>query len=153
MMGCWRLHRVAGFVSIIIVALCLMVGCDVSENRVVYKDVNVREWDESATIAFTHDGKPRRCDIDILLHVNRDFDARQCAFEISTITPDSLRYAESVTIPISEMQLSETEHFFDVCIPYRRDVGIDKNGEYKIIILPLVPLSDVEAVGVNFQLK
>lgn len=152
-MKCWHLHRVAVSVSIIVVALCLMVGCSVPENRVVYKDVNVREWNEGATIALTHDGKPRRCDMDILLHVNSDFDARQCAFEISTIAPDSLRYSESVILPISEAQLSETEHFFDVRIPYRRDVEFAKNGEYNIVITPLAPLSNVEAVGVNFQLK
>lgn len=152
-MVCCRLHRMASFVSIIVVALCLMVGCNLPENRVVYKDVNVGKWDESATIVFTHEGKPYRCDMDILLHVNSGFKVQRCAFEISTITPDSLRYTESVTVPISEAQLSKTEHFFDISIPYRRDVDMDKNGEYKIVISPLVPLSDVESVGVNFQLK
>ena len=152
-MECCRLHRVVNFVSIIMVALCLMVGCKLPENRVVYKDVNVGVWDEGATIVFTHDGKPCRCDMDILLHVNRGFKAQRCAFEISTITPDSLRYTEDVAVLISEAQLSETKYLFDISIPYRRDVDMDKNGEYKIVISPLVPLSDIESVGVNFQLK
>lgn len=133
--------------------LCLLVGCAVPENRVVYKDVNVGTWQQSATIEFSYSEEPRCSDVDLLLHVNRNFRPCDLGFEVTVITPDSLRYTEQIFISATMLPPMVTDRMEDIKIPYRRDMELAKKGEYNIVITPLAPLSDVEAVGVNFQLK
>ncbi len=151
-MICFDRHRIVHLMGILIVGVSLMVGCTMPDNRVVCRDVNVGSWHEPMTISFSNE-EARHCDIDLLLHVNSEFKVQQCEFEIETLTPDSLRYVERVSMPVMKEQLLPTGHLFDITLPYRRNVELAKNGEYNITITPLIPLSNVEAVGVNFQLK
>lgn len=149
----WCRNRVVCFRGAAFAVLFLLVGCAMPYNRVFYQDVNVMTWQQRAVITFSYDEEPRYGDMDLLLHVNGDFEPRDLNFEITVISPDSLRYTECISVPQPVRHAATSDHVEDIKIPYRQDVELAKRGEYTVEIMPLTPLSGVESVGVNFQLK
>ncbi|MBR3775393.1 MAG: hypothetical protein IKL12_04720 [Alistipes sp.] len=105
------------------------------------------------TVTYNNtDTTPLR-DLNVTLHINRHFTASDIALEITTLTPDSLRYTESITLPIEAEWPGNNTMAIDVELPYRRDVHFSHEGEYSIILRPLQSLQGVEAAGINFQTK
>ena len=92
-------------------------------------------------------------DLDVTLHINRRFEAQSVALEITTLTPDSLRYSESVTLPVRVRWTSNRAKTTDIEIPYRRDVHFAHKGVYHISLRPLQDVVGVEAAGITFQTK
>ena len=133
--------------------LLLFVQCRTTECNVVMEDVDINDWSEETTVSYTNKQTANNYDLNIVLHVNRRFTAKQLEFEITTMTPDSLRYSEQVTLPVSLSWENPTAVTTDIELPYRRDVTLRCEGEYTMVITPRQSIVGVEAAGINFQMK
>lgn len=133
--------------------LLLFVQCRTTECSVVMEDVDINDWSEETTVSYTNKQTANNYDLNIVLHVNRRFTAKQLEFEITTMTPDSLRYSEQVTLPVSLSWENPTAVTTDIELPYRRDVTLRCEGEYTMVITPRQSIVGVEAAGINFQMK
>lgn len=134
-------------------AIVLLTQCRVSENNVVMADVDINDWNEEASISYTNKQTESNYDLSIMLHVNRRFKAKELELEITTMTPDSLRYSERVTLPVRFSWEQTSSATSDIDIPYRQSVTLRCEGVYKMVITPLQSIVGVEAAGVNFQMK
>lgn len=151
-------NRVVYRCVVVLAIAFVLAGCGMPDNVVRYTDVNVVEWQEEAVVEYENEydnksDEARLCDMDMLFHVNRHFVADTLDVRITTITPDSLRYTERLYIPVRVEWSKATEYSADVLVPYRRNVTFDKQGVYVIGIEPVVAVSGVESVGINFQMK
>ena len=135
------------------VTLLLFTQCGSTECSVVMQDVDIDGWTEEATLTYTNKQTELNYDLSVVLHVNRRFTAQQLELEITTMTPDSLRYSEQVTLPVSFSWESPTDITCDVELPYRQNVALRCKGEYKMVITPQQSVEGVEAAGMNFQMK
>ena len=145
--------RAIGKILLSVVTLLLFVQCRTTECSVVMEDVNINDWSEETTVSYTNKQTANNYDLNIVLHVNRRFEAKQLEFEITTMTPDSLRYSEQVTLPVSLSWENPTAVTTDIELPYRRDVTLRCEGEYTMVITPRQSVVGVEAAGINFQMK
>lgn len=144
-----RLHPIAAAA----IAILLMVQCRVVENTVVMEDVDVRSWTDAATVKYINDDTTTLRNLSVTLHVNRLYDSKEIALEISTMTPDSLRHTEQVVMPAAADWPSEIATTTDIEIPYRESVRFRCKGEYVVRITPRKEVVGVEAAGINFQSK
>lgn len=135
------------------VTLLLFVQCRTTECSVVMEDVDINDWSEEATLSYTNKQTELNYDLSVVLHVNRRFKAKQLELQITTMTPDSLRYTEQVTLPVSFSWESPTAVTTDIELPYRQDVALRCKGKYKMVIAPQQSVVGVEAAGINFQMK
>jgi hypothetical protein len=135
------------------VTLLLFTQCGSTECSVVMQDVDIDGWTDEATLTYTNKQTENNYDLSVVLHVNRRFKAKQLEFEITTMTPDSLRYSEQVTLPVSLSWENPTAVTTDIELPYRRDVTLRCEGEYTMVIAPRQSIVGVEAAGINFQMK
>ena len=134
-----------------VVALLLFTQCRMAECTVVMEDVNINNWCNEVSVSYTNNDTEHNYDLSLMLHVNRRFTAKQLDVEIITMTPDSLRYGERVSLPVNYKWESPTTPMTDVAIPYREDVHLRCKGEYKVTITPLNDVVGVAAAGINFQ--
>lgn len=136
-----------------LMAVTMFTQCRVAESSVAMRDVSIDGWTEPVTVSYNNtDPTPLR-DLNVTLHINRRFNAETIALEITTFTPDSLRYSESVTLPIKETWPNAKATTMDIKLPYRQDVHFGHEGEYIMILRPLQSVVGVEAAGINFELK
>ena len=135
------------------VTLLLFVQCRTTECSVVMEDVDINDWSEEATLSYTNKQTENNYDLSVVLHVNRRFTAKQLSLEITTMTPDSLRYSEQVTLPVNLSWENPTAVTTDIELPYRQDVMLRCEGEYTMVIAPQQSVVGVEAAGINFQMK
>ena len=136
-----------------VVTLLLFAQCRTTECSVVMEDVDINDWSEETTIAYTNKQTENNYDLNIVLHVNRRFKAKHLELEITTMTPDSLRYSEQVTLPVNLTWDDKTTVTTDLLLPYRQDVTLRCKGEYTMVIAPRQSIVGVEAAGINFQMK
>ena len=142
--GCFRILLSA-------VAIFAFVQCGVTECEVVMTDVDAQCWDDSATISYQNSNTDVQRNLSVMLHINRHFDSNDIALEITTCTPDSLRYSEKVLLPIKVEWANGVVDATDVELPYRRGANLRHKGEYKITITPKHPVKGVVAAGINFN--
>ena len=136
-----------------VLAIVLLSSCGVGESVVAMGDVSLEGWNEPVNITYDNSDTSTLLDMDVTLHVNRRFEASSIALEITTLTPDSLRYSESVTLPVRMRWTSNRAKTTDIALPYRRDVHFAHEGEYYISLRPLQNVVGVEAAGITFQMK
>ena len=139
-------------ISVILCCIALLTACNTQPDRVVMSDVNVAAWHEMATLTFQNKAI-ERCDMNVILHVNRHLSANEIALLITTFTPDSLRHTEQVTLPVEFTWSQPTATSADVELAYRRNVELKHKGEYIFQITPIESIKGVEAVGINFHDK
>ena len=53
------------------------------ENTVVMEDVDVRSWTDAATVKYINDDTTTLRNLSVTLHVNRLYDSKEIALEIS----------------------------------------------------------------------
>ena len=136
-----------------IIAMLVFVQCRTEQSAVAMGDVSIDGWDNPITVTYKNTEADRLCDLGVTLHINRRFATDSVALEITTLTPDSLRYSEVVTLPAKAEWPSKQSTTMDIAIPYRHDVRLMHEGEYYIILRPLQSIEGVEAAGINFQTK
>ena len=134
-----------------VVALLLFTQCRMAECTVVMEDVDINNWCNEVSVSYTNNDTEHNYDLSLVLHVNRRFAAKQLDVEIVTMTPDSLRYSERISLPVNFVWDNPTMPMKDVAIPYRQDVHLRCKGEYKVTITPLNDVVGVAAAGINFQ--
>ena len=130
-----------------------LTQCHVAESPVAMGDVSIDGWTEPVTVSYKNVNPDALRDLNVTLHVNRRFKAQNITLEISTFTPDSLRYQESVTLPVKAQWPNTKATTIDIALPYRRDVRFSHEGEYTMILRPLQSVVGVEAAGINFEMK
>lgn len=136
---------------IAVATLLLFVQCRTTECTVEMEDVDINGWSDEITLSYTNDDTTTNYDLSLMLHINRRFAAEQVEVEIITMTPDSLRYGERVSLPVNFEWESPTTPMCDIALPYRKDVHLRCKGEYKMTITPLQSITGVAAAGINFQ--
>ena len=134
-----------------VTSILLCVQCGIAEYEVVMTDVDSHNWEDSATITYENSDTEQSRSLAIMLHVNRQFEADGVELEITTFTPDSLRYSEKVALPVDIVWPNRVVDATDVELPYRRGVNLRHKGEYKITITPRQPIKGVVAAGINFK--
>ena len=136
-----------------IAAISLLVQCRAEQRMsVAMDDVSIDGWDNPITVTYTNTDQDALCDLGVTLHVNRRFTSQEIELEITTLTPDSLRYSEVVTLPAKAEWPSKQSTTMDIAIPYRHDVRLMHEGEYYIVLRPMHSIEGVEAAGINFQI-
>ena len=140
-------------VAVAIIAMLVFVQCRTEQSAVAMGDVSIDGWDNPITVTYKNTEADRLCDLGVTLHINRRYATDSVALEITTLTPDSLRYSEVVTLPAKAEWPSKQSTTMDIAIPYRHDVRLMHEGEYYIILRPLQSIEGVEAAGINFQTK
>ena len=140
-------------VAVAIIAMLVFVQCRTEQSAVAMGDVSIDGWDNPITVTYKNTEADRLCDLGVTLHINRRYATDSVALEITTLTPDSLRYSEVVTLPTKAEWPSKQSTTMDIAIPYRHDVRLMHEGEYYIILRPLQSIEGVEAAGINFQTK
>lgn len=139
---------------VLCVAMALgFVQCRRVDNQVITRDVDIRAWEERVELEFDHGRQSTQCDMDIVLHVNRAFEQREVAFEITLFTPDSLSYSERVISEVDVEWGNAARYNTDVAIEYRRDIRLDREGVYRVAIRPLQTMAGVESAGINLRMK
>ena len=136
-----------------ILSVILLGSCRTTESVVAMGDVSIDGWGEPVSVTYYNSDTSSPLDLDVTLHINRRFTAPSIALEITTFTPDSLRYSESVTLPVRVRWPSNRAKTTDIALPYRRDVHFAHKGEYHISLRPLQDIVGVEAAGITFQMK
>lgn len=139
--------------AVAIIAMLVFVQCRTEQSAVAMGDVSIDGWDNPITVIYKNTEADRLCDLGVTLHINRRYATDSVALEITTLTPDSLRYSEVVTLPAKAEWPSKQSTTMDMAIPYRHDVRLMHEGEYYIILRPLQSIAGVEAAGINFQTK
>lgn len=137
-------------IPVLTAASLLLTQCRMVECNVKVVDVDTRLWSEKATVTFVNGDTTSMRDMNVMLHVNRTFEAERVQLEIGMLTPDSLRYCERVTLPV-DIEWGVNQQYIDVELPYRRNVHLAHEGEYIISLTPVTAVSGVEAAGINFQ--
>lgn len=133
-----------------IVATALFTQCRMAECDVMIVDVNAGMWDDKATLTLVNNDTAAMRDLDLILHVNDNFDAEEIQLDIKVLTPDSLRYTERVALPVAARRPKDGQRH-DIAIPYRRNVVFRRTGKYAVEITPVEGVSGVEAAGIHFQ--
>ncbi|MBQ6581693.1 MAG: hypothetical protein IIX32_06850 [Alistipes sp.] len=146
------LREIRILLTMVLISLSL-TQCRMAESQVAMGDVDIDGWSEPVTVAYNNANTDALRNLNITLHINRRFKAETIALEITTFTPDSLRYSESVTLPIKETWPNAKATTMDIKLPYRQDVHFGHEGEYIMILRPLQSVVGVEAAGINFELK
>ena len=139
--------------AVAIIAMLVFVQCRTEQSAVAMGDVSIDGWNNPITVTYKNTEADRLCDLGVTLHINRRYATDSVALEITTLTPDSLRYSEVVTLPTKAEWPSKQSTTMDMAIPYRHDVRLMHEGEYYIILRPLQSIEGVEAAGINFQTK
>ena len=106
--------------------------------------------DFSLTVWYT---SIEKCDMSVMLHINRSFKAEEVELQITMLTPDSLRYTEQVTLPVKLYDKHGAMAAIDVELPYRQNVELRRKGAYIWQITPVEEITGVEAVGISFQIN
>jgi hypothetical protein len=138
--------------SIIFCAAIIFTACNIEPDKVVMCDVHRASWRDAATIAYDNTSI-ERCDMSVMLHINRSFKAEEVELQITMLTPDSLRYTEQVTLPIKLNDKRGAMAATDLELPYRHNVELRRKGEYVWQITPVEEIAGVEAVGISFQIN
>ena len=136
-----------------VLAVVLLGSCRTTDSVVAMGDVSINGWSEPVSVTYNNGDTSSPLDLDVTLHINRRFEVQSIAVEITTLTPDSLRYSESVTLPVRVRWPSNRAKTTDIALPYRRDVHFAHKGEYHISLRPLQDIVGVEAAGITFQMK
>lgn len=137
-------------ILVAIVATLVCTQCRMADCSVRIVDVNTDMWDDEATITFVNNDTAATRSLDLILHVNKDFEADSISLDITVFTPDSLRYSERVALPVNARWSAEMRQT-DIEVPYRRNVTFAHEGEYTINMTPVAGIIGVEAAGINFQ--
>ncbi len=133
--------------------ILLLTQCRMSECNVVMADVDIDNWSDETELSYVNQQTVQNYDLSLMLHVNRRFRAEQLEVEVTMLTPDSLRYSERVVLPVEFSWEDTTTPTTDIALPYRTDVNLRCEGEYKMVITPQHSVVGVEAAGINFQMK
>lgn len=135
-----------------ILLLCALAfsACALRPNTVVMEDVNVKHWEQTATIVYNNHSTQER-NLSVMLHTTKAFEAEAITLRITMFSPDSLRHSEVVTLPIAPLKSRPSATSTDIEIPYRRGVTLKQEGEYTFQLTPIGSIRGVEAAGINFQ--
>lgn len=122
-------------------------GCR-QEYQSAAADVDPADWHEPAEVTIGNADTTTLRDIALFLRCNDRFAEDTLTVRIETLSPDSLRFAESFLLPIP-YAASPAALAREVRIPYRHRAIFDRTGDYRIRIAPCRSVRGVEAVGVD----
>lgn len=127
-----------------IVSATVATGCR-TEVPAVVASVDPRGWDKPVTLIVDNRDTVSERSVSIVLRHGAECDSLPLRIEVSL--PDAGHYGERFVVYPSRRRPSSvpvTERF-----PYRDRSVLSESGYYLFTISPLVPVSEVEAVGVE----
>ena len=142
---------VLGRLTISIIIAVVFCGCSLTQPRVAMDDVSRSGWSEQIDVVYNNQDTTSLCDMNVALRLGHGFSSEQLPLHIVIVTPDSLRYEESVTLPI-DVELGEDNlGSVEAIVPYRKNVHLDRMGLYGFSITPEREIVGIEAVGIMFD--
>ena len=142
---------VLGRLTISIIIAVVFCGCSLTQPRVAMGDVSRSGWSEQIDVVYNNRDTSSLCDMNVALRLGVDFASKQLPLHIVIVTPDSLRYEESVVLPV-DVELDENRlGSVEVTVPYRKNVHLDRVGRYGLSITPECDIVGIEAVGIMFD--
>ena len=138
--------RCAGWALAAAVGL-LPAGCSLSGCAVV-AEVPGDAWDETVELRLPNDDTLGCCDWQLFLRCDDRFAADTFALRITVLTPDSLRFEETLPVRLAA-ERTPAPVLPVVRIDYRRRVRLARRGLYRLHIRPLRPIEGVGAVGLQ----
>lgn len=127
------------------VAAPLVVACGGGDKRhAEVHDIEGEVWDHTEEFVYSNNDSLMRRDISIVVRYDMDYVADSVPLRILTISPDSLLYEEPFTLHIPHLadMYPEEQSFV-----YRRDVVLQRKGDYRFRITPESPVEGIMAVG------
>lgn len=123
----------------------LMVACGGGEKRhAEAHDIEGEVWDNTEEFVYNNQDSLAVRDIAIIVRYDMDYVADSVPLRILTISPDSLIYEEPFTLHIPHLaDMYPEEHTF----VYRRNVTLQRKGDYRFRITPETPVEGIMAVG------
>lgn len=119
-----------------------------SPHQAVVTDVNALAWRDSAAVAIRNNDTLALRELRILVRSNEAFGGDTLTLRVATLSPDSLRYEESLTIRIPHPpKAAPLRREADVL--YRRDVVLADTGIYRFTFTPTRPVQGIESVGIH----
>lgn len=122
-------------------------GC-LSPHQSTAIDVDPVAWSTPAELVLTNTDTVTLRDLQLFLRCNDRFAEDSFTVRIVVLTPDSLRFEESLPVDIPRTD-SPAAIAREQIVPYRRSVRFARSGDYRLRITPQRPLRGVEAVGVS----
>lgn len=138
-------------VAMMLLVIATTIACSKQTRIVAMTDVNIAQWSEPATVILKNEEAKAVGELTIVLHVNRNFKAKQVELEIISMTADSLRCSEKIAITPTIKWPTPTAQSVDIAIAYRHNVQMNSVGLYRYTITPLSPLQGVESVGMSYE--
>lgn len=136
---------VAAFLSFV----AMLTGCS-GGSVSICADTDPCGWkqDESKTMIYNNSDTTSMRDIGLFISCSNDFN-EIIQFEITTITPDSLRFSEKFLF--NPTQTGNRNNFTVKHAPYRTGSIFSRSGGYVFRIRPLCdkPLKGIRAVGME----
>ena len=124
-----------------------LVGC-LSYNIPEMVAVNSILWSDVARITINNSDTTSLRNIDIIIRYNSNFVGDSLRLNVATTTPDSILFREEVVINMPR-SVAPSVISNEMVVGYRRDVLLDKEGEYTMEFSPMSEVEGVKAVGVN----
>ncbi len=112
--------------------------------------VRSHDWTEPAKIAYDNSDTTSINDIELILRYDNRLQYDAVPLQIKVIAPDSTLFEEHRTIKLCRTQTAAARRMVDVAA-YRTGARLAQQGRYIFEIMPLAPLTGVEAVGVNIK--
>lgn len=122
-------------------------GC-VTQHHSAVCDVDPHGWSVSAEISYTNSDTLTLRDAALFLRCNERLKEDTLTVRIATITPDSLRFEESLQLEIPRTR-GAAALTREVVIPYRHHVRLARTGDYRFRITPVRTVRGIEAVGIH----
>lgn len=117
-------------ISLLFCIATLAYGCtSVDKERVA--DIDPTGWhtDAPATVAVMNTDTVAVYDIAILVRVDNTLVLQMLPIVIRTTTPDLIRFEETLNLPLMPLAPMK-EDYYEMTIPYRSDVVLDRAGKY-----------------------
>lgn len=123
-------------------------GCS-SPVQTAAADVSPRHWKRPAEIRLENADTVMLRDAALFLRCNDRFTEDTLTLRIATLSPDSLRFEEPFLLAVTRTN-SPAALMHEYLVPYRRNLLLGREGEYRFVITPVRAVRGVEAVGIRF---
>jgi hypothetical protein len=113
-------------------------------------NVDVESWGDAESVTYNNSDTLSLRDINITIRYNDDFKQSVLPLKIEVITPDTLYFTDTVSLPLQHpstaIAVATTES-----VPYRKRILLNKSGDYTFSFKPLSEVKGVEAIGIEVK--
>lgn len=119
-------------------------------SQTVMQDVPARSWQAPVTVVFDPADTVTLNDLCAVIRYNEAFREDTLTVRITTYSPDSLRFAETLLLTVPHGHKAAPLRS-QQRIPYRHRVRFGHAGTYRMTITPTRPVRGIESVGLQIE--